>query len=487
MGPTLDPPLHRFSSFLGPSFGADLLMSHCLSERSASTAARAPALFRSHIKGTPTESESRIVIQRSSSADSDSVPLGSSSGDSASRSSSIPIQGVQDNVRFQAQSKPVNPTTPNLAKLLLSLNHEVPSCESHLCQLATELGIVSTRNRQYRTCPAINPDSLIGTGGFAIVQKAVAEDNEHVAAKVMKQALPFKDFIAEAEYWSAEILITSQADHPNVMHCYGWDIEQSLSEPEEGELRVCLFRMRIFMPLMFGSLECLTKAQDLQPNRLFRLFAQAAAGLDFIHQQLGVVHNDVKGANILLDAHDNAVVADFGLSSLMAPGVSMVPEPKGHTRGYVAPERMGKAGNVVPFSCPASDVWALAVEMARLYRRIPALYRPEGNAAQAPLTVQQLLAACLASDPDARMSACEMQQVLMASAEGQVTTAQVLVSSVYKRACAGAAEPIQLPVAINALSVLSGGSVAVSTIVFSSDVSSDSNNSSSGTSTFSNV
>jgi serine/threonine protein kinase len=91
-----------------------------------------------------------------------------------------------------------------------------------------------------------------------------------------------------------------------------------------------------------------------------RVVHEAAEGLAAAHQR-GLVHRDVKPANILLDGKGRAKVADFGLARTTdaAATVSAPPGSLVGTLAYMSPEQMSEPSRVGP----ASDVYALGVSL----------------------------------------------------------------------------------------------------------------------------
>ncbi len=105
-----------------------------------------------------------------------------------------------------------------------------------------------------------------------------------------------------------------------------------------------------------GSVEHVLRREGAQPpQRALEWLESAARALDYAHAH-GVVHRDVKPANILLDDEGGVHVADFGVAS--AAGLDSLTQTGTilGTAGYLAPEQAeGKPTG------PAADRYALAI------------------------------------------------------------------------------------------------------------------------------
>jgi len=104
-----------------------------------------------------------------------------------------------------------------------------------------------------------------------------------------------------------------------------------------------------------GSLDDVVRRGPQPPGDVLEWLEQAAAALDAAHDA-GVVHRDVKPANLLVDAAGQVHVADFGIAS--AAGLDSLTRPGTilGTAGYLSPEQAsGERAR------PASDRYAIAV------------------------------------------------------------------------------------------------------------------------------
>jgi predicted Ser/Thr protein kinase len=186
-------------------------------------------------------------------------------------------------------------------------------------------------------------EGLAGRGGMGVVYRATDIELERtVALKVITPAL------AEEEDFRKRFVAESKAaasiEHPNVIPVY-----------YAGEREGVLY---IVMRYIDGpDLRALVRAQGkLDPERAAHIVAQVGAALDAAHAH-GLVHRDVKPANVLLGEEDHAYLTDFGLTKRTATtgdhGVSRAGGWVG-TLGYVAPEQI-RGGRIDA----RTDVYAL--------------------------------------------------------------------------------------------------------------------------------
>ena len=187
-----------------------------------------------------------------------------------------------------------------------------------------------------------NPE-LIARGGMGEVYRA---EDAHLARIVAVKLLAgrFADNEAIRGRFTREALAVARLSHaPSTVTIF--DVGEHGGRP---------YIVMEYLP--GGSLADRLERDGAQPvGRVLEWLGQAAAALDAAHSN-GIVHRDVKPANLLLDDHERVKVADFGVASAADLGSYTEAGTVVGTAGYLAPEQArGERAT------PASDLYALAV------------------------------------------------------------------------------------------------------------------------------
>jgi serine/threonine protein kinase len=166
----------------------------------------------------------------------------------------------------------------------------------------------------------------LGRGGMGVVYKAQHIRLDRPAAvKVLTPALAHNQEFRERFIRESQMAATLQ--HPNVVTVY-----------DAGEDDGLLY---LAMQFVAGTdLRRLLELEDkLEPARTLNVLAQVAGALDAAHGH-GLVHRDVKPANVLVDI-DRAYLGDFGLTKRFdaTGGMTGVGKIVG-TVDYLAPEQI---------------------------------------------------------------------------------------------------------------------------------------------------
>jgi serine/threonine-protein kinase len=186
--------------------------------------------------------------------------------------------------------------------------------------------------------------------------------------------------VRAVEKFLQEARILARLDHPGIVHVAGVG-----RFPGGG----------YFIAMEFIDGVDLQKRLSRSPLPLAeaaRIVRDAAAAIDYAHQQ-GIVHGDLKPANVIQDATGRDVVTDFGLAQFVA-GARRPPQwIIGGTRGYIAPEVLQHGTPPTP----AADVYGLgALLFALTTGGVPGSGALPTNGAS-PL--HSLLSHCMATAP----------------------------------------------------------------------------------------
>ncbi|MFF3444740.1 serine/threonine-protein kinase [Streptosporangium sp. NPDC002721] len=217
----------------------------------------------------------------------------------------------------------------------------------------------------------------LGRGGTATVWRA-RDDLLHREVAVKEVAIP--DHLAGPERevllerTMREARLAARLNHPNIAAVY--DVVRA-----DGRLWIVMQLVR-----SRDLAEVIAKEGPLPAPAVARVGLEVLSALEAAHAA-GVMHRDVKPANILLTDDGHAILTDFGLATAVDEDVSLTRTGMVvGTPAYIAPER---AGGVA--SSAESDLWSFG---ATLYAAA------EGRSAFGRGTALATLAAVLTADPE---------------------------------------------------------------------------------------
>jgi serine/threonine protein kinase len=263
---------------------------------------------------------------------------------------------------------------------------------------------------------------LIGEGAMGTVYRAYhAQLARTGAVKVMQAISPDMDSISRFRHEAQAI---ARMRHPNILNVFDF-----------GEYEGTPYMIVEYVP--GGNLAGRMSHGPLDRGTALRFLRGIGAGLDYAHAQ-GIVHRDVKPANVLLERDETPVLADFGLAKMLQG--SSVKSMTGVTTGtpaYMAPEQVtgqqvGPAADryslatiayeMLTGSIPFEGLGVLEVLYAHVHQD-PAL--PSSLNSELNQSVDAVIMRGLAKEPRSRWATCEAFVNALATAMGAPTTASV--------------------------------------------------------------
>jgi DNA-binding beta-propeller fold protein YncE len=254
-------------------------------------------------------------------------------------------------------------------------------------------------------------EEQIGQGGMAVVFRAYDQRlDRQVALKILAPGLALDE--AFRQRFIRESRAAAAVDDPHIIPVF-----------EAGEERGVLFIAMRYV--RGGDVRSLVDREGpLPPGRATEIISQVASALDAAHAR-GLVHRDVKPANMLLDESagsdrpDHVYLSDFGLTkaALAVTGLTSTGQFLG-TLDYVAPEQI--EGRPVD---GRTDLYALACATFELLTGAPPFRRDEGMAVMyaqvseeaprlssrrpgLPARADAVMSRALAKSPDDRYPSC---------------------------------------------------------------------------------
>ncbi len=202
------------------------------------------------------------------------------------------------------------------------------------------------------------PRERIGAGGMGEVFRGTQTSfGRDVALKMLRRDLAREG--SEAAHYRrgfiAEALITGRLEHPNIVPAY------RMGTTDQGEPYLAL-------KLVGGeSWETLLQRGDTDHDAI-AILIQVCHAAAFAHSR-GVVHNDLKPANVMIGAFGEVLVMDWGLSACFGEeladlrGTDSIDAPCG-TPAYMPPELAEGRGDEIG---PATDIYLLGGMLYRIF------------------------------------------------------------------------------------------------------------------------
>lgn len=193
----------------------------------------------------------------------------------------------------------------------------------------------------------------LGTGGMAEVYKAYQPGLERfVAVKVLHA------FLAQEENFLArfqrEAKVVAMLRHPNIIQVHDFDLDK------QGRVYYMVMEF-IDGPSLKMLLEQLSARGELMPLAdTVRIVTGVAYALDYAHQR-GMVHRDVKPANIVFNQDGQVILTDFGIAKMVRTEGLTASGAMVGTPAYIAPEQgLGEAGD------ERADIYSLGAVMYQM-------------------------------------------------------------------------------------------------------------------------
>ena len=277
-----------------------------------------------------------------------------------------------------------------------------PTQLRHLALLpadALELDLSNPAERQFGEYELLE---LIGQGGMGVVYRARQPSLDREVAIKLLAAGPWasRDFI---ERFQCEARNAARLQHPNVVAIHDIGVAEELH----------FFSMRLVRGQSFAA--ALRDEGSFEPLRAARLMRTVAEALAYAHS-LGVLHLDLKPANVLLDQDGVPHVADFGLARRIDSALAADEGEISGTPAYMAPEQAQARAQKIT---QATDIWGLGAILYELVTDTPPFRaestketlklviegkprRPRLLAPHVSMDLEAIILKCLARDPGER-------------------------------------------------------------------------------------
>src|SRR5438876_7625131 len=285
---------------------------------------------------------------------------------------------------------------------------------------------------------------ILGRGGMGIVWLARDEELEREVALKFLPDLMIQDR-AVFDQLKREAKRSLELTHPHIVRIYDFAHDERSGgismEYVDGET--------------LSNLRCNKPQQVFEPFELTAWTSQICDALDYAHTRARIIHRDLKPANLMVNRRGEVKISDFGIARSLSDSVSMLTREQGRsgTLVYMSPQQLaGDRGNHL------DDIYSLGASLYELLTSKPPFYsgnidrqiqervapsmterRKDLNIepASVPATWEEVVAACLAKDPERRpQSTAEVAKRLELDAPRRGWARPIIITRQKKKALA---------------------------------------------------
>lgn len=193
----------------------------------------------------------------------------------------------------------------------------------------------------------------IGRGNYGTVTKMIHKDSSTVMA--VKRIRSTVDEKEQKELLMDLDVVMRSNDCPFIVQFYG-------ALFKEGDCWICVEMMDIsldkFYKYIFNVLQ-----STIPEEILGKITVATVKALNYLKENLKIIHRDVKPSNILLDRKGNIKLCDFGISGQLVDSIAKSRDAG--CRPYMAPERIDPRASSRGYDI-RSDVWSLGITLMEL-------------------------------------------------------------------------------------------------------------------------
>ena len=192
----------------------------------------------------------------------------------------------------------------------------------------------------------------LGKGNFGVVRKML---HEPTGKELAVKSIPYTFNSPDEQQKMRDLDISMRLSDCQFAICIYGALYQ------EGDVWIFMELMTTSLDKLYGAVK--DHGEQFPEPVLQRIAFSVVSALEYLHQELRVIHRDVKPSNILVNDSGDIKLCDFGVSGVL---VDSLAKTNVGCKPYMAPERIDPARSQGVGYDIRSDVWSLGITMVEL-------------------------------------------------------------------------------------------------------------------------